>query len=299
VILTVTCNPALDVTHRVGRLEPGAVHRVRAAHARPGGKGVNVAWVLHQLGEHVFAVGLADADFADAVEASGLPSRFLPALDATRRTVAVVEDDGRTTSLWEPGGSATPSAADDLAALVDELLAEASVLVVSGSLPPGVPDDLPAQLARLAAARGAPAVLDVDGAALHRAADSASGAVLVPNHAELAGLLPGDPVEAAHALAASTGSPVLVTLGSAGAVAVTADGSWCARPPEQVVGNPTGAGDAVAAAVARGVATGRPWTEILADAVALGAAAVRAPVAGEVDVAAYARWRDAVEVTGR
>ena len=65
-ILTVTCNPAVDVTYDVDRLVPGAVHRVSRVRQRLGGKGVNVARVLHQLGEPVHALGLGDAGFARA-----------------------------------------------------------------------------------------------------------------------------------------------------------------------------------------------------------------------------------------
>ena len=73
----------------------------------------------------------------------------------------------------------------------------------------------------------------------------------------------------------------MVTLGPDGLLAVTGDGCWQARPPAAVAGNATGAGDAVAAALAHGLVLGRPWDERLRHAVALGAAAAAAPVAGE------------------
>ncbi len=73
----------------------------------------------------------------------------------------------------------------------------------------------------------------------------------------------------------------MVTLGPGGLLAVTADGGWRARPPAAVAGNATGAGDAVAAALAHGLVMGRPWDERLRHAAALGAATVAAPVAGE------------------
>lgn len=83
-------------------------------------------------------------------------------------------------------------------------------------------------------------------------------------------------------------------------VASTSGGVWAATLPDAVSGTPTGAGDAAAAALARGLATtsDRPmdWPAALADAVALGAAAVRRPVAGEVDLTAYASWRKQVRV---
>jgi tagatose 6-phosphate kinase len=82
---------------------------------------------------------------------------------------------------------------------------------------------------------------------------------------------------------------VVATLGGEGLLAVTEEGSWQARPPAVVAGNATGAGDAVAAGLAHGLALGRPWEERLRHAVALGAATAAAPVAGEFHPADYTR----------
>jgi tagatose 6-phosphate kinase len=74
---------------------------------------------------------------------------------------------------------------------------------------------------------------------------------------------------------------VVVTLGPDGLLAATGDGCWRARAPAAATGNATGAGDAVAAALAHGLVLGRPWDERLRHAAALGAATAAAPVAGE------------------
>ncbi len=297
-ILTVTCNPAIDVTYTVDSLAPGEVHRVSSVVERPGGKGVNVARVLQQLGETTTATGLADETFGAVVEASGVPAAFVPVLPKVRRTL-VVHAAGETTSLWEPGPAVDPSAVTALEERVASLLGTATALVVSGSLPAGVPVTLPATLGRSALARGVPVVLDLDDEPLRTAADG-SGAVLVPNRDELfrlagaAGTL--DVVTAARDLSARSGAPVVVTLGADGMLAVTGDGCWHAEVPERVEGNPTGAGDSAAAAIARGLTRGDSWPDIVADAVALSAAAVLAPVAGEVNLEAYRQWRPQVRV---
>lgn len=309
-IVTVTCNPAVDVTYRVDRLRPGAVHRVRDVAARPGGKGVNVARVLHQLGEPTTATGLADPFFAATVEALGVPADFVPALPAVRRTL-VVQGEGETTSLWEPGAvpNDPTSAAVLLVEKVTALLRDATALVVSGSLPPGVDPALPAGLAKVATAAGIPAVLDLDERALEVAADGSAtrgaggpGVVLMPNRDELCRLLgadvDADVAAAARELSLRSGGPVVATLGADGMLGVTAHGGWLALPPERVDGNPTGAGDAAAAAVARGLARRDGWPQIIADAVALSGAAVVAPVAGEVDVDHYRRTSPTVTELG-
>lgn len=297
-ILTVTCNPALDVTYTVDSLAPGEVHRVDTVAERPGGKGVNVARVLQQLGEASTATGLADESFGAAVVASGVPAAFVTALPKVRRTL-VVHAAGETTSLWEPGPMAGPEAAALLEERVAALLDAATALVVSGSLPRGVPDSLPATLARLAVTRGVPVVLDLDDEPLRAAADG-SGAVLAPNRDELFRLVGAagslDVVAAARDLSRRSGAPVVVTLGGDGMLAVAGTDCWHAAAPESVDGNPTGAGDSAAAAIARGLTRGETWPEILADAVALSAAAVLAPVAGEVVLEAYRAWRPQVQV---
>ena len=98
-------------------------------------------------------------------------------------------------------------------------------------------------------------------------------------------------------LRAAGAGAVVVSLGAEGLLAVTGDGSWEAVPPAVVAGNATGAGDAVAAGLAHGLALGRPWDERLRHAVALGTASAMAPVAGEFSPADYASLLDATVVT--
>ena len=301
-IVTVTCSPAVDVTYVVPQLTPGGVHRVETVQERPGGKGVNVARVLHQLGEPVVATGLADAAFDAFLGSTGVPASFVPALPSVRRTVVVHSRDGAATGLWEPGRAPQDPglAGTRLLERVADLLTDGTALVVSGSLPAGVGSDLPLALARTGHDRGVPVVLDLDGAPLQRAAET-GGSVLVPNLEEFRGLVgPGhdlDVAARARALARHTGSPVVVTLGPLGMLAAVADRTWHARPPAAVTGNPTGAGDAAVAALVRGLVRGDDWPVVLADAVALSGAAVVAPVAGEVDLDHYRTWQADVSVT--
>lgn len=285
-ILTVTCNPALDVTYTVGSLQPGAVHRVREVTQHPGGKGVNVTRVLHQLGEPVCALGVADAGFEARLGALGVPATFVDAMPEVRRTVVIHGVD--TTSLWEPGPAVGPDTEDRLIDLVSRHVGSAHTLVVSGSLPPGVPAEVPSGIAALAGNAGVPVVLDLDDEALAVAA-LRGGAVLTPNTDEIVRLLGdvADPVLAVHRLARQTGAPVVLTRGDRGVLASDGERCWQAFLPDAVAGNPTGAGDATTAGVARGLAHGQEWPEILRHAVALGAAAVAVPYAGKIDSAAY------------
>ncbi|MCW2945906.1 MAG: 1-phosphofructokinase, partial [Actinoallomurus sp.] len=231
-IVTVTPNLALDVTYELAELRPGHAHRVRAVHARAGGKGVNVARVLKSLGHDVLVLGLAGGATGDAVradlDASGLRHDLVPCAGETRRTVTVVAG-GEATLLNEPGPVVSP---DEWAAL-EARVPDADILVVSGSLPPGVDADAIARLA----ARDLPVIVDTSGEPLRRAAPYAWA--VKPNAEELAALTgTDDPVTGARMLRADT---VVVSLGAEGLLAVTGGGVHRAVPPKVVAGNPTGA----------------------------------------------------------
>jgi tagatose 6-phosphate kinase len=161
-------------------------------------------------------------------------------------------------------------------------------------------------------------VLDADGQALV-AGIAARPAIVKPNLAELESAV-GRPlrtglsgarraedaairaedaaiVAAARELRTAGAAAVVVSLGADGLLAVTGDGVWRATPPGGIAGNPTGAGDAVVAGLAYGLARGDSWPERLRHATALGAATAAAPVAGEFGRAAYVRALDEVKLT--
>lgn len=290
-ILTVTMNPAYDVTYRVENFRSGRTHRVRSVEQRLGGKGINVTRVLNQLGRYSRATGFADHAFAAAAEAE-MPVDFVHALPWVRRTVVVSESDtGTATALREPGARITnPHASEQLEVRVSGMLPHISGLVIAGSLPEGIDPGLPARIAQAAIEAGVPTVCDLDGAALRMAA-RVSGVVLLPGLAEFEELTrsgagaPDELVTAARSLVDRFARAVIVTRGPLGMVAVTADGAWEAHLPEPLTGNPTGAGDTVAAAVIAALAAENPppWPEVLREAVAISAASVVIPVAGEID----------------
>ncbi|WP_309234627.1 hexose kinase [Nocardia sp. XZ_19_385] len=290
-ILTVTMNPAYDMTYRVERFERGQAHRVRSVEQRIGGKGINVTRVLNQLGKYARATGFADHAFAAAAELE-MPVDFVHALPWVRRTVVISEsDDGTATALWEPGARVSnPHAAEQLTIRVAGLLPDINGLVISGSLPGGIDSGLPAEIARIAVEAGIPTICDVDGEALRLSAE-VSGVVLMPNTEELerlTGLVPVTPAEVVHAvrpLLERGVRAIIATRGAEGMIAITPEGAWVAELPEVLAGNPTGAGDSAAAAVIAALSErGEPdWPAILVNAVATSAAAVVIPVAGEID----------------
>ncbi|MEW9546803.1 1-phosphofructokinase family hexose kinase [Nonomuraea sp. NPDC050783] len=298
-ILTVTLNMALDVTYEVPAVDWDGVNRVGAVHRRAGGKGVNVARVLAALGQEVLVTGLAGGPTGRAIEddlrAAELPAAVFAIGGDSRTTLAVCEggETPRTALFNEPGPEVT---AAELAAFTRHytaLAGRADAVVISGSLPRGVPADLYATLAGLAPA---PVIVDADGEPL-RHAPKGRPAVVKPNAEELARAVPGTPGEGAEALRAQGAGAVVVSLGADGVLAVTGEGTFRARMPYTVRGNPTGAGDALVAGLALGLVEGAPWPERLRRAAALGAAAVAAPVAGAFDRDVYADIHPRITVT--
>jgi len=308
VIAVVCLNPALDVTHHVPAVDWAGVNRPVTVHARPGGKGLNVARTLHALEVDVLVLGLSGGITGAGVEAGlgPVPAAFTRIGGETRRTFTVVDGRGGTAAFHEAGPDVS---ADEFAAFrarYQRALAGSAAVVLSGSLPPGLPAGTYAALIEAATAAGVPAMLDAHGEALRPGA-AAGPAIVKPNLAELEAVtgrpLAGTDGADRTAVAAAAGElrragarAVIVTLGAEGLLAATAEGCWQARPPAAVAGNATGAGDAVAAALAHGLVLGRPWDEQLRHAAALGAAAAAAPVAGEFRPGDYRGALNAVTV---
>lgn len=272
-IVTLTPNPALDLTYHLDALPLGEVGRVAPPAARAGGKGLNVARVLHQQGLPVHAVTTAGGPTGQALAADlPFPHTLVPVAGETRRSIALVEP-GRTTVLNETG---LPLAPDEMVALLAAPRTISSgALVVSGSLPPGFPVEA---LAELGAGR---LIVDTAGPGL-LAACRAGAALVKPNRAELAATTGTDDLLAgARALLAQGAGTVVVSDGERGLVAVSADRVLRARPDRIVAGNPTGAGDAVVAALAAAVPD-EDLATTLDRAVRWSARAVAHPQAGEL-----------------
>ncbi|MER5771490.1 1-phosphofructokinase family hexose kinase [Streptomyces sp. NPDC001985] len=287
-ILTVTLNTALDITYTVDALTPHTSHRVGEVGERPGGKGLNVARVLSALGHETVVTGFAGGPAGTVLRELLAPlpphDALVPTSGTTRRTIAVVDTaTGDTTQLNEPGPVVT---AGEWAAFLDRygtLLPGADAVALCGSLPPGIHVGAYAELVRRARAAGVPVLLDTSGEPLRRGI-AARPDLVKPNADELARLTGArEPLRAARDARRRGAHAVIASLGPAGLLAVTPDGVWQAALPAPVRGNPTGAGDSAVAALLAGTVESRPWPELLARAVALSAATVLAPAAGEFD----------------
>ena len=292
-IVAISLNPALDVTYRLDSpLEIGGTNRVSNVAIRPGGKALNVARVLQHLHHSVRVVAPLGGPTGDLIrhEAAGhgLDGAWVEVASETRRTVVSWEaGSGVATTLSEPGSLLTTSEWYEISAAVQRLL-PADMLVISGSVAPGLPDDAIAQLVGFGRSSGTRVVVDTSSPTLATVIE-AGATIVKPNRGELVALLgravggtSNDLVIAAEELRAGRGIAVVVSDGPSGLIAVTPTGRWRARPPLIHGANATGAGDACVAGLVAATLAGDGWPQVVRFAAALGAAAARQPVAGEV-----------------
>lgn len=291
-VLCITPNPALDRTLVMPRLHPGDVHGVERVIERAGGKGLNVARVVRQLGVDVMTLaplgGPTGRRVADLAARERMAARWVEFDHADTRTCTiVVTDDGTSTVFNERGpdlGSTRPTSStrstsstwSDLVAAARSLGAatDLGVVTISGSLPPGVNQSrFRALIDALREVSHAAIWVDASGDALH--ATFGANVSLKVNRHEARTALGAAHDEDAVALAARLrdlgGAAVIVTDGERGAVWACATGSVVtACPPPTAVTNATGSGDAFLAGVAVGLHNGLDEHATLRLAVAAG-----------------------------
>jgi 1-phosphofructokinase len=282
-IVTLTLNPSLDRTIEVDQLVRGTLTRATSARLDPGGKGVNVSRAL--LANKVPSVAVVPVGGPDGeqlvrlLENDGIQHRAVRVVGRTRSNVTIAEPDGVVTKLNEPG---EPLSGKELDAVADAVLEEtesASWVVTCGSLPPGVPAGIYAQMCEFFTQAGVRVAVDASGPAL-LAAIEASPVLIKPNRDELAEAIGrpvdriGDVVDAAEELHLRGAGAVLASLGADGAVLVEDDGITIGEAPVTGARSTVGAGDALLAGF---LAAGARGSEALAEGLAWGAAAVRLP----------------------
>jgi tagatose 6-phosphate kinase len=279
-VLVVCPNLAVDRTLTIPRLARGETQRATSVVALAGANGANAARVARALGGDPLLVGFAGGAAGEVLRArlaaDGIAARLVTVAGETRFTVALVEPDGTATLVNEPGPEVTREECERLLEAAASARPSEPALL-TGSLPPGVPDTLYAELCSVLGERAV--VVDARGTVL-AAAVAAAPFLVKPNLVEASGW-GADPVEASAALVAAGAAHALVTTPQEAVL----DGALRLRPPAVAAVNPTGSGDALAGALLAGLEGGRS----LEDAVRLGLAAAAEnatqPVAGRVDPA--------------
>lgn len=287
-ILTLTVNPALDVSTSTERVISG--HKLRCGTSRldPGGGGVNVARVVQRLGGQTLAVYTAGGPTGDAyrrlIEAERIPTLAVPIQGSTRQDFTVDETDtGKQFRFVLEGPELRDEEWRAFLAVVAASIPVGGFVVASGSLPPGVPKDFYARVARLSRECGARCVVDAAGPALSAAL--AEGVFLIkPSLRELGehlgAALDTEPsqIGAIETLVADRAAEyVALTLGEAGAVLASKSGIIRLPVPAVRVISTVGAGDSFLGAFVLRLAQGHPVEAAFRAAVAAGTATAMTP----------------------
>ncbi len=284
-ILSVTPNPSIDHALFVESLQIGDTNRVVRVERDAGGKGINLSRVAAELGAKTIATGFlagaAGSYVRSVLEVQRVLHDFVEVPGETRTNFSV-EDNSKSapTTFNEKGPTVTPADVDRLVAKVETLSRASAWVCIGGSLPPGAPVDLYAQLLKVAKAGGAKVLIDGDGP--HQELGLQAGPDLIkPNHEEAGRLLGREidtddqAVDAAKELADLLGGEdriVVISRGKKGAVLAQGDHLLIGESPEVEVKSTIGSGDSMLGAMLWAIRSGKSIEEALQWGLAAGAA---------------------------
>jgi len=297
-LVCISANPAIDRRLRLENIAVGQINRALSAQPLPGGKAAHVAMVAKALGVDVMWVGFlggaAGEQCESGLSAFGVPLTVIRTQSETRANLELISADGQVTEILEPGGAVTEGEVERLLTTCRDLFAESdrgTQVALSGSLPPGAPSDLYAELIRLAQVNGCRTLLDTSGDALRHALNAGPDFVK-PNKNEASAFAGYSITDATTAVQATQpffdagGKSVAISLGADGMIwqrTVSSD-AFISKPSPLADCSPVGCGDAALAGFAVAHERGLSDEETLRLATACGSANCLANVPGRVDV---------------
>jgi tagatose 6-phosphate kinase len=282
-ILTVALNAAVDVAYVVDDFTVGKINTVREMTRMAGGKANNVARVLASLGRPVVATGFAGGSAGRFIQEDlarlGIQSEFVQTEGENRTCTAIVDPKGQTlTEVRERGPVLTAADVNRFMDRFRTLVAQAELVIISGSVPPGVAPDIYRTLVSEAyQAAQVRTIVDASGKALKESLP-AQPYLVKPNEDELSEWTgqsletEADMLKAARALHEAGPLVVAVSLGAKGLLLVSPEGAWRAVPPRVDAVNTVGSGDSLVAGFAAGLTQGLNAEEVLRLAVGCGTA---------------------------
>lgn len=285
-ILTLTINPAIDRTFMVDKLVFEDRGYILSRSEAAGGRGINASQVIHAFGGKTLALLTSGGVVGERMERSlagmGFPYETVRVKAESRINMTISDEHGLTVKLNEKGAPLEESEIGAVRSLVEARLKKAHWLLICGSLQPGVPVDFYCGVVEAARRMGVRTLLDTDGQALLHGIE-AKPSVITPNQQEAERLLGrailtrSQSLEAVTQLHSMGPEVVLLSLGSRGALACSADGIFEAHPPRVEALCPIGAGDALAAAFVWAIDKKKSFSEALRWAVAAGTATAALP----------------------
>jgi len=286
-IYTLTLNPAVDRELTVPAMEFDSVLRASESRVDFGGKGFNVSRLLKGMNESSTAVGFLGGNAGEllqkGLQSLGIGTDFVWVSEETRTNVSIVtQSHDHYIKVNEKGPLVDESKQRELLEKIDSLAKTSDWWVLAGSLPPGVDNDIYARVVQVLNRHGASAILDTSGESLR--SGCAEKPYLVKPNAEEAHALTGLPMETPAQIAVGAAEirrmgaqNVVVSMGKAGALLHTSEGTWLTHTPKIQEKNPIGAGDSMVGGLVWALTQGIALKEALGWGVASGAATASLP----------------------
>lgn len=307
--LTVTMNPSIDISYPLEHLKINTINRVQDVSKTPGGKGLNVARVLHDLKAPVMATGIVGGQHGEFIrqelDRRNLAHHFSTCAGETRDCIAILHDGGQQTEILEAGPHISTAEACAFLKTYQDLLEDVDFATISGSLAQGLPTNFYAKLLAESAKQNVPTLLDCSGSSLAEALrGEAKPYGIKPNEHELSQLLQQKiSAHSADALKTALQHPlfrgielIVVSLGAAGAFAKYQEAFYRVHIPEIEVVNPVGSGDATLAGLAYALGQNKNIEDVLKTGMTTGMLNAREAKTGHINPDHFTELYDQIQV---
>ncbi|EJQ54063.1 tagatose-6-phosphate kinase [Bacillus cereus BAG6X1-2] len=306
-ILAVTMNPSVDISYPIQDFKLDDVNRVENVRKTAGGKGLNVARVVKQMGEDVLATGVIGGTIGDYIiqelTKSDIRNHFYKINQESRNCIAILHE-GKQTEILESGPSLSAEEGDAFLEKYRELLSEVSIVTISGSLPKGLESGFYRQMVEIGREKGIPVIVDTSGEPLRQVLNHhVKPFAIKPNISELFQLFGMKVEESTSSLKQLLNNKlfhgiewIVVSMGAAGSfLKHCADYYWVTIPAIEVM-NPVGSGDATVAGLAVALKRKQAVSDILKTAMTTGMLNTMEEVTGYIDPEKFGQFFEMVEV---
>lgn len=274
-ILAITMNPSVDISYPLDHLQLNSTNRVSEVTKTAGGKGLNVARVLHQLNQPVVASGVLGGTIGSYIEKqldqTNMRHEFMPIDQESRNCIAILHDDMQQTEILESGPVLTQKNEADFIEHFEKSLENISVVTISGSLPKGLSTELYAKMIEIASEKEVPVLLDSSGDPLKVSLSGKHKPFLIkPNQEEITQLIQKPIHDLAELQKVLATNPlfdgvewIVISLGAEGALVKYKEEFFRLTIPKINVVNPVGSGDSTVAGLASAIANNADDTEVM------------------------------------
>ncbi|MDF2039945.1 tagatose-6-phosphate kinase [Cytobacillus oceanisediminis] len=306
-ILAVTMNPSVDISYPIPDFKLDDVNRVKGVWKTAGGKGINVARVVKQMGEDVLATGVLGGTTGNFIVQEltndRIDNHFLKINQESRNCIAILHH-GKQTEILESGPALTPDDGTAFLAEFKKLLSTASIVTISGSLPKGLPSEFYRYMSEMCRKKKIPVIVDTSGeplrkVLLHKTKPNA----IKPNITELSQLLGIEVDQSISSLKQALNSDmflgvewIVVSMGTKGAFVKHAGDFFQVTIPEIDVVNPVGSGDATVAGLAVSLNNNVSVHAVLKTAMTTGMLNAMEAKTGHINIAKFKQFYEFVQV---